>query len=109
MLVSLTGLITGANFVIIFISLIIVFFLLGLLFGRSMNNTKSSSKEKENEIEIEKAKDTGFLTDVPEKTQQPDTLVQDNRETTDRQDPWRKQNNNGPGYNNNYNNYNNYW
>ena len=69
----LFGLITEANFFVVFIALLVIFFLLGLVIGKMFSRPKKTSKDK----------NTGLTKDTKEKSMNTDTLGQDNREYTD--------------------------
>jgi hypothetical protein len=53
---TLTGLVNGTNFIIIFISLVIVFFLLGMVIGFHINSNKHVTKD---DITTEKTNTSG--------------------------------------------------
>lgn len=86
------SLLTEANFFVIIIALIIIFFLLGILFGRTINRTP-------------KEKLTTPTKEIKENTKQIDTQVKDNPRNEDFPD--LRQNRRSSSSGNRF--YNNYW
>ena len=93
----LTNLISSNNFMIIFIALVVVFFLLGLILGLTINSVKKSRNLEDKQVP---AKDINL-----EEKKQTDSFEQDSREKIDRQNS----NMNQKPTQDKYRNYNNYW
>ena len=93
----LTNLISSNNFMIIFIALVVVFFLLGLILGLTINSVKKSRNLEDKQVP---AKDINL-----EEKKQTDSFEQDSREKIDRQNNSMNQ----KPTPDKYRNYNNYW
>lgn len=89
------SLINEANFFVVMIALLVVFFLLGLLSGRLIGRQKKASKEKNKDTPDEESEASG----------QTDTLGQDNRDSIDSQSSGQSQR----PYNYKTRYHNNYW
>lgn len=84
----LFGLITEANFFVVFIALLVVFFILGLILGNKFSRPKKTSKDN----------DFSRIKETKEKPTQTDTLGQDNRDMIDpNQDYGQNQQSGDPG------------
>ena len=93
----LTNLISSNNFMIIFIALVVVFFLLGLILGLTINSVKMSRSLGDKQAPV---KDINL-----EEKKQTDSFEQDSREKIDRQNNSMNQ----KPTPDKYRNYNNYW
>lgn len=71
----LTGLVNSTNILIIFITLVIVFFLMGIIMGFHINTKKSNSKDEPSSNKV----------DALGKLRQTEALGQDNQDILDRQ------------------------
>lgn len=89
------NLINEANFFVVFIALIIVFFLVGLILGRLINRPKKDAKDK-----VKKP-----LEEDNEASGQTDTLGQDNPDNMEQ--PYSGQNQRPRDYRSRY--HDNYW
>lgn len=87
--------VTPANFFVVFIALIVVFFLLGFILGSLSNRSKNAAKDKA--LDASKPKS--------EESRQTDTLGQDSKNNIDNQN--LGQNQASKDYRNRY--YNTYW